>query len=255
LVHRFSLRRQKPSVSRQRFAPRGMVRLVLCLCGLVAGTAHAAAEAFQSQAALQQSVRGFLQEQLANRPADSTEIEVGRLDPRLRLKACDTALQPFLPSGARLEGKLSVGVRCPDHRPWTVYLPAWVRIFAKALVTARPLSRGATVDADDIVAVRLEVSKLNRGYYLEPADVIGKILRRSLPTGRALTPHVLRAPLMVRRGDNVIILAESTGLQVRMKGEALQDAARGQRVSVRNLRSKRVVEGTAVEPGLVQVVM
>jgi flagella basal body P-ring formation protein FlgA len=38
-----------------------------------------------------------------------------------------------------------------------------------------------------------------------------------------------------------------------MSGKALADGVAGQRVQVRNLSSRRVVEGTVVAPGLIRV--
>lgn len=218
----------------------------------LAGVAQAD-EGFQPQDTLLDSARSFLETQLSPSMKQSAEIVLGHLDPRLRLKTCDAELQPFLPTGAKLPGKLNVGIRCPEA--WTVYLSAEIRVFAEIIIAARTLSRGATLSAGDTTSQRMEVSNLNSGYYLQSREVEGKILKRSVPAGRPLTPNMLRAPLLVRRGDSVTIIASTAGLQVRMKGKAMEDAALGERVSVQNLRSKRIVEGTAIESGLVQVLM
>lgn len=248
---------QRRAAKRQRWAVGGLW-LVICLGSLLAGTAFAS-EASQSHEALQKSARHYLETQLEARQTEASketaEIVFGRIDPRLRLNACAADLQPFLPAGAKLQGRLSVGVRCPDSQPWTVYLSADIKIFAEVVTTARPLSRGETIGEGDTLPLRMEVSKLNTGYYLQGDDLGGKILRQAVPAGRALTPNMLRAPLLVRRGESVTIIAAGAGLQVRMKGKALHDAALGERVSVQNLGSKRIVEGTAIEPGQVQVLM
>lgn len=232
----------------------GRLHLAVCLFAALMGTAQAE-ESYQSQDALRQSARHFLETQLSSRAQASAEIALGRLDSRLRLSPCDTPLQPFLPAGAKLQGRLSVGIRCSDTTPWTVYLSADIKVFADVMVAARPLSRGETLASGDTVPLRMEVSKLNSGYYLRDDELAGKILRRAIPAGQALTPRVLREPLLVHRGDDVTIIATTAGLQVRMKGKALEDGTRGARVSVRNTRSKRIVEGTAVKPGEVQVLM
>lgn len=245
--------RQRRATNRQGIA-HGYLWLAVCLCAPVTGAAFAQ-EAYQSQDALHQSARYFLEAQLPGGSKESAEIVLGHFDPRLHLKACDTPLQAFLPAGAKLHGRLNVGIRCPDAKPWTVYLSADIKIFSEVAVAARPLSRGETIREGDTIPLRMEVSKLNSGYYLQGDDLDGKILRQSIPAGRPLTPSMLRAPLMVRRGEDVTIIAAGVGLQVRMKGKALEDAALGERVSVQNLRSKRIVEGTAVEPGQVQVLM
>ncbi len=231
--------------------------VLLAMAGLLPLTATAAGKTaqYQSLASLQETARDFLQSQIPPEPGNTQEIQLGRLDSRLRLGRCDTALQAFLPAGSRLQGKLTVGVQCPGERPWTVYIPANIRVFGEVLVTARPISRGDPLGRTDIIARRQEISKLNHGYYRQADEVIGKLAARALPAGTPLTPRMLKARLLVRRGDDVTILANTGLLQVRSKGKALQDAALGERITVRNTRSKRIVEGVAIRAGIVQVHM
>lgn len=239
---------------RKDFAARAFLRLLLA--SLLLGAAAGAGADSQSLPSLQKAAQEFLSQQLLSvAQTDEVKISIGRLDPRLQLGACEQAVEPFLPSGARLQGKLSVGIRCPGDKPWTVYLPASIQIFAEVMTASHPLSRNQVIATSDLMPQRLELSKLRGGYYRSAEEVVGKILTNTLPAGRALTPNVLRAPLLVRRGDDVTILASTGGLQVRSKGKALQDAARGEHISVRNVRSKRIVEGVAISPGIIQVHM
>jgi flagella basal body P-ring formation protein FlgA len=66
---------------------------------------------------------------------------------------------------------------------------------------------------------------------------------------------MVRAPRLVQAGQHVILLATTPQLQVRMKGKALADGTRGDIIKVRNLRSKRVVEGVVTHAGIVEVSM
>ncbi|MGO4551424.1 flagella basal body P-ring formation protein FlgA [Lysobacter sp. 2RAF19] len=60
------------------------------------------------------------------------------------------------------------------------------------------------------------------------------------------------APL--RRGDPVVILARTEGIEVRMDGRALGPAQAGGRVVVENTASHRVLRGRVVADGVVEVV-
>lgn len=243
--------------------PANILRLLVTVslfAGLLPALAYAAASGnkavqYQSLASLQETARDFLQAQIPLDTGNTQEIHLGRLDSRLRLIRCEMPLQAFVPAGSRLQGKLTVGVQCPGKKPWTVYIPANIRIFGEVLTTARPISRGDTITRADIIARRQEISKLTRGYYRQADDVIGKLAARSLPAGTPLSPRMLKARLLVRRGDDVTILADTGSLQVRSKGKALQNAALGERITVRNTRSKRIVEGIAIRAGTVQVQM
>ena len=221
---------------------------------LLAGTGCTAIAA-QPQATdtLQQVAQEFLQQQLSRQ--DDVEISVGRLDSRLRLTPCQETPQAFLPAGARLQGKLTVGLRCAGPKPWTVYVPAHIRIYTEVMAAAIPLGRGEQVGKDDIIAVRQELSELRSGYFNRHEDVVGKVVKRAMNAGQVFSPQRLKAPLLVRRGEEVTILATTGGLSVRVRGKALKDAARGEQLPVRNTNSKRVIQAVAIEPGTVSVRM
>ncbi|VAX04259.1 hypothetical protein MNBD_GAMMA20-1045 [hydrothermal vent metagenome] len=210
---------------------------------------------YQSLTSLHEVARDFLRSQIPLESGNSHEIHLGRLDSRLRLGFCEIGLQAFVPAGSRLQGKLTVGVQCPGGKPWTVYIPANIRVFGDVLTTSRPISRGDAITRADIISRRQEISTLSHGYYRQTEEIIGKLAMRSLPAGTPLTPRMLKARLLVRRGDDVTILANTGFLQVRSKGKALQNAAQGERITVRNTRSKRIIEGIAIKAGTVQVHM
>jgi flagella basal body P-ring formation protein FlgA len=78
---------------------------------------------------------------------------------------------------------------------------------------------------------------------------------QNLTAGRAITPQRIKAPIVVHRGEKVAIVAAIGTLKVKGKGEALRDAAQGELVSVRNSKSKRVIQGIVTSPGVVRVQM
>ena len=57
------------------------------------------------------------------------EIQVNQLDPRLRMPMCDKELTGSLESPAQPIGRVTVRVRCDGSSPWTVFVPAQVRLF------------------------------------------------------------------------------------------------------------------------------
>jgi flagella basal body P-ring formation protein FlgA len=92
-------------------------------------------------------------------------------------------------------------------------------------------------------------------YFNDPALVLGMYAKRPIPEGKALSIHMLQAPHLVRRGQEVILLAKTAGLEVRMKGKALADGAKGDLIQVRNTKSRRIVEGVVTNQGVVRVGM
>ena len=86
-------------------------------------------------------------------------------------------------------------------------------------------------------------------------DVVGKILQRPLAAGKPFDARFLKPRLLVKRGQEVVLLANTSSLSVRMSGKALADGAKGDLIKVRNTSSQRIVEGIVLENGIVVVKM
>ena len=69
-------------------------------------------------------------------------------------------------------------------------------------------------------------------------------LRRPLSEGDTVSPGTLDTPVLVHRGQNVTLVADSGSLKVSVSGVALEDGSAGEVINVRNLSSKR--QGQAV---------
>jgi flagellar basal body P-ring formation protein FlgA len=209
----------------------------------------------QSPESILDAAREHLEQAARAQLTGRVEVQMGYLDPRLRLAQCAQPLETFQASGARPTGRTSVGVRCPDITGWTIYVAANVDIFGKALVTTRSLPRSADLAPGDVQLVETSLANLGAGYLNDSADIDGMVTRRPLPAGTALTPAMVKAPRLVRRGDRVTLVGGEGPIQVEMLGEAINDGARGERVRVRALNSQRIVEGWVVSASVVKVTL
>ncbi|MED5607263.1 MULTISPECIES: flagellar basal body P-ring formation chaperone FlgA [Pseudomonas] len=183
------------------------------------------------------------------------EIEVARIDPRLRLAACDKDLTQSLESPAQPVGRVSVLVRCDGSSPWSVYVPAQVKLFRQVLVTTLPLKRDHVLEPGDISLVERDIGLLSQGYLTDPQQAVGQKLKRPTVSDQILAPVFLEQAAAVRKGDQVVIRAQTGTVNVVMPGEAMADGVPGEQIRVRNLRSQRIIRARVVEPGAVQVTL
>lgn len=230
---------------------RHIVAVLLCGYSL-AFAGEVRGEELQSLESIRQAVLGYLEEQHVG--ADiAPRINIGHLDPRLRLASCGAALEVFTPPGQRVVGTSTLGVRCAAPAPWTVYVQATVAMVRPVLISRRPLLRGTVLGSSDVDRVEKDVTRLTSGYLVEIEEINGMVLRRSVNAGAVLHPGLVQHPVSIRRGERVTILGQSGGIDVRMEGQALMDGAKGEVIRVRNLSSGRDVEGVVVAPGVIQV--
>ncbi len=176
-----------------------------------------------------------------------------RLDSRLRLPACPVAPETFAPPGNGASALASVGVRCPEAPGWSLYVPVEVEVLVDVVVLAGPAATGQTLSASNLRLEPANVARLGAGYLTRIADAEGQVLKRPVRPGTVLTAALLARPTLVRRGQRVELLAGGSALAVRTEGEALSDAAEGDRVRVRNLRSRTIVEGVVAADGTVRI--
>ena len=221
---------------------------LLCICAVQMHT-WAGPREIQSIDSIRNTVADFLSASVQTSPTTaahsnaSSTITVGKLDARLALDQCQTPLSAFLPAGARLYGKTTVGVRCDGHKPWTVYVPAKIVSIGKYLVAKRSLARGRILVAEDVEYAQQDTSTLPRNHIADIGNVIGMALKHQLSPGRTVTANMLTRPDAIKKGQQVTIYSRSSGLLVSSVGIAMANAAEGARVKVKNPRSRRIIEG------------
>ena len=230
----------------------------LALTCLLGAVASARADAFTSPEQLIGVTQGFLEFTVEDYLATSQtegryEVQVNNLDPRLRLAHCDKDLTASLESPARPLGRVIVRVRCEGLTPWTIFVPAQVKLFREVVTVNHPLKRGTVVDYADVTLRERDVSQINQGYLTALELAVGQTLLRPMVSDQLLTLTHLEQAAAVRKGDHVVISARSGSLSVRMPGEALSDGGLSEQIRVKNLNSKRVVKARITAPGQVEV--
>ncbi|WP_339485891.1 flagellar basal body P-ring formation chaperone FlgA [Pseudomonas sp. EL_65y_Pfl2_R95] len=183
------------------------------------------------------------------------EIEINRLDPRLRLPLCDKELTTTLESPAEPIGRVTLRVRCDGTSPWTIFVPGQVRLYRDVVTATRPLKRASVISEFDVTLAERDVGLLNHGYLTSVEQAIGKKLTRPVRPDQELTPVYVEQAEVIRRGDQVVISAKTGTINVKMPGEALSDGALGRQINVRNQRSQRIIKARVTGPGQVEVAM
>lgn len=186
-------------------------------------------------------------------PGATITPTVKSIDTRLRLARCATPLETFTPQNTTPKRNFVVGVKCSTPKPWKIYVPVSVAIERKVVVSMRPLARGHVLRPEDLDAQTHDVADIQATYFTDKSHIVGKSLKRSVPSGAFLHAALLDNPAIVKRGQKVTLMAERDGVRVKMSGTALEDGAINDQVRVENLSSKRRVEGTVLAHNLVKV--
>jgi flagella basal body P-ring formation protein FlgA len=212
----------------------------------LAAAAAPAADAAALDDALAGEVRRIAGEGTrAMAPGARVEIEVGRLDPRLKLAPCDQ-VQPYLPAQTRLWGRTRIGLRCVQGPSrWNVYLPITVKVHARAWVAAAALPAGSVLAAADLREAEIDWAEEPGAAYAQPEALIGRTLARPLAAGAGVRAPHLKVRVWFAAGDTVRITTVGNGYTVAGHGEALTPGVEGQAARVRT-EAGRIVSAAPV---------
>lgn len=180
------------------------------------------------------------------------EIEVGRLDPRLRLAPC-RRIEPQLTHAAPLWGRTRIGLRCVEgERPWNVSLPVTVKVFAKAPVIAAAVPAGTLLAAQHLTLAEVDLAADPSPAVMKAEDMLGRTLARALPAGSPVRAADLRQRQWFAAGDMVTVIARGPGFVVTGEAQAVSAGIEGQPAKVKT-ESGRILSGQAVADRRVEV--
>lgn len=229
--------------------------------GLVCVTALCLSESANAQAPiedieqLRSKVAQFLTDEYSKAQAVKVEVNVGKLDNRLRLKRCDQSPSLILKDTANSGGNINVEVSCKGDPTWTILVPAMARVYRSVAVAGRNLQRGEVVSESDLVTDIKDVSDFRMGFCLTPDAIVGKEVKFTINKGETFRTSALNAPMVIKRGDTVNMEAIVGEISVKAHGTAISDGRVGQQIRVKNNQSARVINAKVVGPGQVQSIL
>ena len=202
---------------------------------------------------------------LAEAPSPLAQLIIRAANPRL--PACAAALRITklrLPQGLSQspeEDGFEVRFRRDEDfsGPSTVCLARhgdcrWIylqfTLLVEAPIAASALQRGHVLRVEDLQTKTL-ARRCLRGKAPTPADLIGHALLKNVQAGDPLLPHMLKRPIVVRRGDRVRISANNPRLRAQTLGVAQASGRVGDHIPVLNASSKKRLHARVTGTGRV----
>ena len=232
---------------------RRIAGLLASLIALSLPAATMAAE-WQSIESIARTAETFVKQHYGNHD-DRVRPVAGYLDARLRLARCDASLEAFIRRGTKVSSRTVVGVRCVGSSPWKVYVPVDVVVTETVLIAKKTLPQGKSLTPADVIREKRDVSMFRNGYLSSVEELVDQRLKRQVEAGRVITPSMLVADKLIRRGQAVTLVVKNDHINIRMAGLALADGVLNQRIRVENTNSGRVVEGIVRSREYVEVLV
>ncbi len=120
-------------------------------------------------------------------------------------------------------------------------VPAEVSLPLQYAFAIRPISRGDVITAAD-VELRFVDTPPTTNARRAPLDdleqLIGQVAGRSIQADDVVFSDDIHAPLLVRRGETITVVARGGGIRVRTQARAREDGAQGDLVQVESLETR-----------------
>lgn len=206
-----------------------------------------------------EEVKNFIYEKVdkaakARYPNQEVIVNVGNIDTRIKLSNClKSDLKIHNPYKKPLGKTGSIAVMCQKPHQWTLYIPVTVNVFKEVVVASHGIAKGQQLNPDNVRLQRENISNLKGQYFTNINEVNDLATKRSLRGNEIITLSKVKPQIVIHRGDEIILRAEMGPVSVEIKGEALENGARGQKIAIKNLKSKKIVEGQVIHKGLVKI--
>lgn len=131
--------------------------------------------------------------------------------------------------------------------------PALYAAEQNVVAAKHALERGHVLTGADLQLKTRPVSGSRSSYLTNPKDTLGMTLKRHLRADQPITRAHLESPVLVERGQRVLMVAMQDGIEARTVGEAMKKGRKGEMIKVKNESSQRVVSAVVAEAGVVRM--
>jgi flagella basal body P-ring formation protein FlgA len=198
---------------------------------------------------IEQLARTELEKQMAAAGLTEAQFDVAVVTARAAPPCSQTVAIEALDT--RSPQRMRFLARCNDTPGWRYEYIVRARVSAMVVVAAGPVAANEALTDAQVTIERRDISNI-ADPISTPEEAVGQMSRRMLRPGDILRSGQLSSPVLVKRGDAVLMIARREGIEVSMAGEALDAGARGAVVRVRNAGSGQVVRMRVAGPGAVE---
>lgn len=167
------------------------------------------------------------------------------------LPACESDI---IIENQRLNSKKRTTYAISCNTPeWKSYLPVSQKILVEAIKVITPIRRKQKITTDNTVIDKVDLTQVRGQIYSPNSPPYGLIAKRNININTFITKELTELPIIIKRGQNILISAQSGLINVKMNGVAAEDGTLGQQIKVKNVSSGRFVYGKVVSGGEIRV--
>jgi len=166
-----------------------------------------------------------------------------------------TSCRVIVPKGKNFLGTLPLTLvfEVNGEQQRSIYVTADLEILTEVVIASRPLKRRTVITEDDVRIQEMDLAVLSANTVLKSEDVLGKRTKREINPNMVFRTDLIEVPPVIKKGDTVMIIAESDSIKISMIGAARDEGCIGERIRVENIDSKKFIYAEILDPKTVKV--
>jgi flagella basal body P-ring formation protein FlgA len=148
---------------------------------------------------------------------------------------------------------LPASVKVNGKQVRRLILSGWIDSFEEVVCASQPLTRGTILTPEDLSLEKRNVSKLPANVLRSSEFLAGKRLKRSVKEGTVFLANAVDVPPLIKKGDRVTIVVESSTLRITAAGVAKGQGSAGEQIRVQNLMNDKEIFAAVVDSSTVKV--
>lgn len=129
------------------------------------------------------------------------------------------------------------------------------RVYSKVEVPIlkKNVKRGEIVQDNDIKWIEARSDNLRNNAITEIDSIVGKQAKRMLKKGRQITKYDLKTPVLVDKGEVILMSIKTPFMRIVTKGAALEEGGKGDVIKMKNLKSGKTILAVVNGKGSVSI--
>lgn len=204
-------------------------------------------------AQIESLIAQFLQQHKAKLPKGQVRFRISQPPAPFTLPAGQLASEIIPGDPGLLKSRsMTLIFRADGRLLKTLLVRGEMEVVTAVVAAAADLERGTLLSAKDLQLIERDLGGL-RDPYFDPAELLGKKLKRPVRSGEILLPAMVDSPAVIKRGDVVSMQLRGAGFSLSAQGIARQDGLVGETILVRNSNSRQDISCQVTGPGQVSV--
>lgn len=139
-------------------------------------------------------------------------------------------------------GRVSYTLSCTSPQRWQSRAVAQVKLYLPLVVASRTLERDEVLTTDMLSLQDVEISAIRHGLEFDANSLLGMTVKRRISAGSPVSRNLLQAVYLVLKGAQINLQYRGDGFAVATKAIALDSGQLGERISVQNISSGKVID-------------